>query len=764
MSNLFVESSSWLDNSLIKRFEALANRQGDKDIYLCFHVPTLWNGADVYNYYRVHNPGYKWYIGGTMFETDRIPAPWVDACNRMDEIWVPTKFNLETFSKSGVERSKIQVIPFGIDHTYFDPLRVEPLPIEGKHGFTFLSTFQWTRRKGWDVLLKAYLRAFTSKDDVCLVIRSYYGKSESVGPRLAKYLEDLGYNPGEIPDIIVLDRALSTEEMPALYAAADAYVLPTRGEGWGIPYMEAMIMGLPTIGTRWSGNLEFMTDENSFLLDIDGLVNVDQEQIRDNPFYAGHKWAEPSEDHLVKLMRHVFEKREEARERGQKAREDVLKNWTIFHATMRMINRLNTIKGFAKYRYSGITSKNGSSTQSATQDKGASVKTNLKGNLGVVWHSPIFDSSGYADESRNILPRLAKAGMPVRAHSITKPSQGFVAGLAPEARQAFERLLTAPVGRQWVSVIHFPAYAFERDPGALANIGRVMFETDRLPEGWVEKCNLMDEIWVPTDFNMRTFAEAGVEPAKLIKVPGGIDLQLYDPGNVTPLDIPGRRGYNFLSIFEWHYRKGWDVLLRAYIEEFKPDEDVSLTLRTYPMAGTDQIGSAKQVQEYIREFVEGELGREFDSIPDILLIDSQLPVQAMPALYAAADAFVLPSRGEGWGRPYMEAMAMGLPTIGTRWSGNLEFMNDDNAYLIDIDGLKAVTEKMEIAFYRGHRWAQPSVDHLKALMRKVYSERAEAKKTGERARKYVAANFTWEQAVRLIVRRLESWELQLGPK
>lgn len=739
----------------------MANRQCDRNIYMCFYVPAYWDGTDAYSQYRAQNPGYKWYIGGTMFETDRIPVSWVDACNKMDEIWVPTQFNLETFSNSGVERSKIKVIPFGIDHIYFNPLRVEPLPVEGKHGFTFLSTFQWTRRKGWDVLLKAYLRAFTLKDDVCLVIRSYYGKDESVEPRIAKYIEDLGYNPGEIPDIIVLDRVLSTEEMPALYASADAYVLPTRGEGWGIPYMEAMVMGLPTIGTRWSGNLEFMTDENSFLLDIDGLVDVDQEQIRDNPFYAGHKWAEPSEDHLVKLMRDVFEKREEARERGQKAREDVLKNWTIFHATMRMINRLDAIKKFTRYSsYSDTTSKNDSGTQHGE----VLLKTNLKNNLGVVWHSPIFDPSGYADESRNILPRLAKAGVPVRAHSITRSSQEFVASLAPAMRQELERLLTNHVGQRRVSVMHFPAYAFERDPGALANIGRVMFETDRLPEGWAGKCNLMDEIWVPTDFNMQTFAEAGVEPAKLVKIPGGIDLQLYNPENVTPLDMPGRRGYNFLSIFEWHYRKGWDVLLRAYIEEFKPDEDVCLIMRTYPMASADRTDSAKQVQEYIREFVEGELGREFDSIPDMLLIDSQLPVHAMPALYAAADAFVLPSRGEGWGRPYMEAMAMGLPTIGTRWSGNLEFMNDDNAYLIDIAGLEAVSEKMEIAFYRGHRWAQPSVDHLKALMRKVYSGRAEAKKIGERARKYVAANFTWEQAVRLIVRRLESWELQLGPK
>ena len=67
----------------------------------------------------------------------------------------------------------------------------------------------------------------------------------------------------------------------------------------------------------------------------------------------------------------------------------------------------------------------------------------------------------------------------------------------------------------------------------------------------------------------------------------------------------------------------------------------------------------------------------------------------MPRLYAAADAYVLPTRGEGWGRPYMEAMAMGLPTIGSRWSGNLEFMHDGNAWLVDGE-LVPVAHGMEV--------------------------------------------------------------------
>jgi hypothetical protein len=71
------------------------------------------------------------------------------------------------------------------------------------------------------------------------------------------------------------------------------------------------------------------------------------------------------------------------------------------------------------------------------------------------------------------------------------------------------------------------------------------------------------------------------------------------------------------------------------------------------------------------------------STAPILLDTRFLPTADMPRLYAGADAFVLASRGEGWGRPWMEAMAMGLPTIGSRWSGTTMFMDDANSWLVD---------------------------------------------------------------------------------
>lgn len=77
-----------------------------------------------------------------------------------------------------------------------------------------------------------------------------------------------------LPCVVVHSQELDEIEMPRLYAAADAFVLPTRGEGWGLPIMEAMAMGLPTIATNWSGPSEFMTEENSFPVPIDGVESI----------------------------------------------------------------------------------------------------------------------------------------------------------------------------------------------------------------------------------------------------------------------------------------------------------------------------------------------------------------------------------------------------------------------------------------------------------------------------------------------------------
>ncbi|HEX9656899.1 MAG TPA: asparagine synthase (glutamine-hydrolyzing) [Bacteroidota bacterium] len=713
---------------------------------VCVHPPTLWNGTDFYAEFRRKAPGFKKYIGLTMFETDRLPQGWADSCNEMDEIWVPSTFNQQTFVLGGVEKNRVKVLPLGLDVHKYNPEEVTAMKIKRKKGFTFLSVFQWSDRKGWDVLLSAYLSAFNQKDDVSLVLRTYrsHGSNTSVKDEVHRFVLAAGYDPQCIPSIIVLDEFIDEADMPSLYRAADAYVMPTRGEGWGIPFMEAMAMGLPAIGTKWGGHLDFMNDDNSFLIDIDGLASVSARQTQENPFYGqDHCWVEPSIEHTADLMRHVFDDREDGAAKGLKARSDIIANWSMDRTVAWLKDRMGV-----------------DHTSTHVQEKVVlSVDTHEPKPTGVplLWHAPVFNPSGYAEEARNFVLQLEASGNPVALRSISAHSQSFYDGYDEQARNILDGSLSRMIGSNHINIIHFPAYAFEKLPSAAYNIGRTMFETDSLPEEWVRGCNAMDEIWVPSDFNMETFRNAGVR-SKLVKIPGGVDTWHFRDG-LLPLEIPGVRGTVFLSIFEWIYRKGWDVLLKAWARAFTAKDDVCLVLRAYPMNSADHASSANEIESRIKKFIRGQ-GLRRNALAPIVVIGDQIAENDMPRLYAAASAYVAPSRGEGWGRPQMEAMACGLPVIATRWSGNLEFMNDDNSLLLDAQGLVTIDDKCEIPFYRGQRWAEPSVKHLVHLLQQVVQAPEEMEKLGVRARQDMEAHWRWEDVTRKVRQRLR--EIQGG--
>ncbi|EKX49597.1 hypothetical protein GUITHDRAFT_67737, partial [Guillardia theta CCMP2712] len=134
--------------------------------------------------------------------------------------------------------------------------------------------------------------------------------------------------------VVIVNKTFSYSELPFLYQAVDAFVLPSRGEGWGLPLLEAMATALPTVGTNWSGNTEFMKEENSFLLNYQ-LRNVSSRKKsssssphlawreQEEEEEARHMWAEPSLGHLVEILQLVRTDPEERGRRGREGRRQV---------------------------------------------------------------------------------------------------------------------------------------------------------------------------------------------------------------------------------------------------------------------------------------------------------------------------------------------------------------------------------------------------------------------------------------------------------
>jgi glycosyltransferase involved in cell wall biosynthesis len=365
----------------------------------------------------------------------------------------------------------------------------------------------------------------------------------------------------------------------------------------------------------------------------------------------------------------------------------------------------------------------------------------------ILWHGPLLDPSGYAEEGREFVMGMDAIGLRVRALPLEWSSTRVE--LTPKESAMMDRLIQTGADEMPIRVFHVQPVHWQRDTGARRHIGRTMCETDRIPPSWVDPCNAMDEVWVPCQHNVETFANSGVDRRKLIKMPQGINLERYQYGG-DPLPVRGARPFNFLSVFEWSRHKGWDVLVRAFVAEFRSHEGVALILKTGAAGG--QSASAIR-QAIIAELRTAGLGASLP--PHIVILAGKLPTAQMPALYRAANAFVLSSRGEGWCRPLMEAMLMGLPSIGTRSGGPLEFMNDENSYLVDCAVVDVPTSGWrDVPVFRGHRWAEPSVRHLRQLMRRIVCQQDEARQKARAGREHIINNFSRERVARLVEARL----------
>jgi len=378
----------------------------------------------------------------------------------------------------------------------------------------------------------------------------------------------------------------------------------------------------------------------------------------------------------------------------------------------------------------------------------------------VIWRAPIFDPSGYADEARQFVLGLNTFGVRVQLESLAwSHSKADLPLREVETLQRLTATRLRPSDGPIVAVSHiFPPH-FRRVDGATWQVGRTMFETDRLPPDWVPRCNEMDEIWVPSEFNRESFAAAGVARDKIVMIPGGIDPRPFR-FDAPPLSIEGRRAFNFLSVFDWSRRKGWDVLLRAFVEEFHQDEDVALILKVWSSFGWPLDRCRQQAIEELRG--AGLTG----ALPtNIIFLEANLPTARMGELYRSADAFVLPTRGEGWGRPFMEAMLMGLPVIATRWSGHLEFMDDETAFLLDCR-VAQVDEAAcrEVPYFSGHRWADPSREHLRSLMRQVVTDRDEGLARGLAGRARVLGDYTRQHVAGRVMNRLQEIADRCAPQ
>ena len=289
----------------------------------------------------VINRGGNYRIGYIMFETQETPKVFIHSLIvNVDELWLPSKFNFDNFGKAGYTKPRF-IMPLGVDTDRFNPDKVQPFSAELENKFVFLSVMGWSARKGVDILIEAYLREFEGKENTLLYLKGGYYNNSKADREVGQITAKIGKSD---PPKIRIDFNIYAEDIfPKLYKSANCFVLPSLGEGWGLNYTEAMSMALPTIGTRATSQVDFMTDSNSFLIDV-AEYRPEPKCNWICPQYVGEKFAIPSMEHLQKLMRQVYTDRELAKKKGEQARKDMVRKYQWKYAANKWFKRLKELE------------------------------------------------------------------------------------------------------------------------------------------------------------------------------------------------------------------------------------------------------------------------------------------------------------------------------------------------------------------------------------------------------------------------------------
>lgn len=333
--------------------------------------------------------------------------------------------------------------------------------------------------------------------------------------------------------------------------------------------------------------------------------------------------------------------------------------------------------------------------------------------------------SGYAQAAKHTLNALLDSG----SYDIRiVPLDARLKDVCPADRQKYRQCISKKSDSSRVQILHVIPDMHRRFGRNLMSISVGVYETFKPPAHWVAILNSNDAVIVPSKFNLDIFRQAGVKKP-LFYLPHCLDMKKYCPSVLKMYDY---EEFTFLFLGSWRKRKGYEELLEAWGRAFSVYDDVKLIIKT------DKPSVA---QEYIRRKFQRQ------NVAPVVVDLKSYTDDEMPSFIRSADCLISPTRGEGFGYPGLQSMALETPVIISNCSGCTEYANEQTAFLLQPEGVRYEKCLDGIPQFSRKEWIFISPEQIGRVMKKVWLNSVKAVEKSKAARLYVENKFSYNAMV-----------------
>lgn len=478
------------------------------------------------------------------------------------------------------------------------------------------------------------------------------------------------------PDAVILTNYVSDQAIMALFASCHLFVFPSFHEGFGLPALEAMRCGAPVIGSNLSSIPEVIgrTDALFNPHSTTDMARLIERALTDNAFLAdlrrhgvqraaGFSWERTAKRTIAAI---------EALHRRHQAASSLVEAVAQYESEQ-LISAIAKVEAAAP-----ITEKDFTSTAIAlAQNEGVArlVRSQARAGAEIIWRieGPFDSSYSLALVNRETARALAALGHAPSLHSTEgggdyPANPTFLAAHGDLA--ALDRAASATPSSKAAIVSRnlFPPRVADM-MGRINALHGYAWEETGFPHAWVQHFNAhLDLILVVSRHVEKILIDNGVRVPIAVTGNGVDHWERIAPNPAFRLSA---RTFRFLHVSSCFPRKGVDDLLDAYGDAFSINDDVSLVIKSFD----------NPHNEVLEMIVRRQAGNP--TFPHVVMLFEDFADSDLKSLYEQCDVMVAPSRAEGYGLPFAEAMLSGLPVITTAWSGQRDFCNPENSWLVD---------------------------------------------------------------------------------